>query len=391
MTVKVNATGTLEPIREIEIKSKASGKVLRLPVEVGDRVNRGALLAQVDTTDLAVILRQKLANLEHVRVQHRIASAKKDRADNLLARGMMSGDDHDAAVLAHAATRARLIGAEAELEQTRVQMTETVVRAPITGTILEKKVEKGQIIVSAISQVSEGTEILTMADLSTMQVRVLVDETDLGRIRTGQRAIVTPDAFSERRFHGNVLKIEPKAEKKRDATYYPVLIHIENPSNTLLPGMNCKIVIDIVNKDSVLVASTDALVRPDEAEQIGELLGIEKDSVKAALEKMGTSGTTPEQLSPWMPREVRARLLTRMGGGRPQTKDVALVFVADSVAGIYARAVRIGIKDWNVTEITEGVEEGDILLLPPSAMVAEQFAEFQKMLERHGGKLPGKK
>jgi HlyD family secretion protein len=394
MAVKVNATGTLEPIREIEIKSKASGQVLRLTVEVGSRVSQGVLLAQVDTTQLAVTLRQRLASLEHAQVKYRIAAAQKDRSDGMLAQGMISSDKHDQDVLAHVATRAGLINAEAALEQVRVQMAETVVRAPISGTILEKEVEVGQIISSATSGVSEGTELLTMADLSIMQVRVLVDETDLGRIRTGQHATVTPDAFSDRHFRGDILKIEPKAEKKRDATYYPVLIHIDNPGNILLPGMNCKVAIDIVSKDSALVASTDALVRPDEAEQIGELLGIEKDSVKAALERMGagqSGGMRPDQISGFMSRDARARLLARMGGGRPQAKDIALVFVADSAAGIYPQAVRIGIKDWNVTEVTEGVEEGDILLMPPSAMVAEQFAEFQKLLERFGGKLPGKK
>ena len=387
MAVKVNATGTLEPVRTIEIKSKASGKILRLPVETGQRVARGALLALVDTTAVAANLRQRQATLDHARARFEIAERQKNRDDDLLRRGMISQDAIDRSLLEYTSTRASFINAQAELEKAQEQRDDTILRAPIAGTILEKKVEEGQIIASATSGLSEGTTILAMADLSTMQVRVLVDETDLGRIRPGQPAVVTPDTYPERRFAGEVLKIEPKAKKEREAIYFPALIHIDNRDGVLLPDMNCKVVIDIVSKENALVVSTDALVPPADAVQIGNLLNVPEDSVKAALESVGASGG-PRMAQGWgMSRAAMVQMAAARG---PQASDAAVVFVADST-GISVHAVRVGLKDWDVTEIAEGADDGDVVLLPPSSMVAEQFAEFQKLLDRFGGKLPGRK
>ena len=198
---------------------------------------------------------------------------------------------------------------------------------------------------------------------------------------------MTPDTYPERRFVGEVLKIEPKAKKEREAIYFPALIHIDNRDGVLLPDMNCKVVIDIVSKENALVVSTDALVPPADAVQIGNLLNVPEDSVKAALESVGASGG-PRMAQGWgMSRAAMVQMAAARG---PQASDAAVVFVADST-GISVHAVRVGLKDWDVTEIAEGADDGDVVLLPPSSMVAEQFAEFQKLLDRFGGKLPGRK
>jgi|SaaInl4_150m_RNA_FD_contig_71_87716_length_3075_multi_4_in_0_out_0_2 HlyD family secretion protein len=391
MAVKVNAAGTLEPVRSIEIKSKAAGQILRLPVEVGDRVGRGALLAQVDTTEVAANLRQSQAELDHARAEFRIADQTKQRDDNLLERGMISVDDHNNSLLDYTRTRSRLVNAETSLQKAMERRNDTVLRATMAGTILEKSVEEGQIIASPMSGVSEGTTLLKMADLSRMQVRVLVDETDIGRIRPGQNCIVTPDAHSDRRFVGEVLKIEPKAKKQREVVYYPVLIHIDNAEGLLLPDMSCKVTIDIVSKENALVVSTDALVRPNDAGTVAELLHISADTVKVLMDAVGAGGSggiNADEIPGWFNRQQRMALL---GGNAPVERNAALVFVVDSTEGIQPRAVIAGIKDWDVTEISSGLEEGQVVLMPPSAMVAEQFIEFEKLLERFGGKLPGKK
>ena len=101
------------------------------------------------------------------------------------------------------------------LENARIQLEDTDVRAPITGTIIAKNVERGQVISSPTSDVGGGTVLLKMADLSLVQVRTLVDETDIGKIQPGQRATVTVDAYPNRPFEGTVLKIEPQAVASR--------------------------------------------------------------------------------------------------------------------------------------------------------------------------------
>ena len=117
--------------------------------------------------------------------------------------------------------------------------------APITGTIIEKTVERGQVISSPTSDVGGGTVLLKMADLNLVQVRTLVDETDIGKIQAGQRATVTVDAYPNRPFEGTVLKIEPQAETEQNVTMFPVLVRIENRNGLLRPGMNAEVEIHV--------------------------------------------------------------------------------------------------------------------------------------------------
>jgi len=391
MITDVTSTGRIEPIRTIDIKSKASGKILRLPVETGDVVQTGALLAQVDTTEAATQVRQKRADLEYIQAQLTMAEGKKGRAVDLLRQGMISRDEYDQAILDYAETRSRLISTQAGLESAEERLRETVVRAPTRGTILEKKVEEGQVIASATSLVSEGTSLMKMADLTNMQVRVLMDQTDLGKIRPGQEATIIADAYRGRKFEGRVIKIEPQS-KREQITYFPVIIQIDNREGLLLPGMDCTVSIHVSRLENVLTVSTDALVALDEAEKVAPLLDIPQDSVAAAIRAAGGTPTglteaasSREQIPSWL----------RQGLPRPQPtgpSNAAIVFVADSAnARIRSVAIKFGMQDWDVTQITEGLEDGMTAVIPPSAMVAQQFKEYREMMDRFGASLPGKK
>ncbi len=362
MNIRVSASGLIEPIREIEIKSKASGKILRLSVESGDRVTRGALLALVDTTEVAANLRQSLARLEYVRSQYRVAERAKNRADDLYRRGMISEDEYDTAQLEYTGRRADLISSEADVDKKQEQRNDTVLRAPIAGTILEKDVEEGQIIASATSAVSEGTTLMKMADLTRVQVRVLVDESDVGRVHAGQHAAVTADAYPDRKFEGEIDKIEPVPESEQNVTFYPVLIAIDNSDRLLLPGMRMSAEIDVLSVDSVVTVSSDAVVLLRDAGYTGTLINVPEDDVKAVMDSAGVD---------------------------PMARDKAVVFVADtSDNSLEPVVVSIGVRDWNLTEITDGLKEGQIVLVPPSASIARQFQEYRERY-RQWNRLPG--
>jgi len=352
IAINVSATGVLEPVREIEIKSKASGKILRLPVEVGDAVEAGVLLAQVDTTDVKATLRQKEADLEFRRAQYTIAERQKQRSDDLVRQGMISLDEHDRAVLDYASSHAALVGAETELEQARERVAETVVRAPMRGTILEKHVEVGQIIASATSQVTGGTTLMKMADLSVLQARVVIDARDLSRARPGLQATVVADAYPDREFKATTGKIEPQPQEKGNNTYFPMVITIDNREGLLLPGIKCKVEIEVERLDSALAVSIDAVATPEGARQIAPLLDIPPDSVSVALAKAPAEN----------PR-------------------VGIVFVPDG-AGFGPVAVGTGLRNWEYVQITSGLKEGAEVIIPPSAEVARQFREFREMIRR---------
>ena len=366
MNIRVSASGLIEPVREIEIKSKASGEVLRLPVATGQIVRAGAILAQVDTTEAATAVRQRLAELDYQRAQLTVATDRKSSAERLLARGMISRDEYHRAVLEHARVRSLIVSTEAALAQAWERMAETTVRAPITGTILEKRVEAGQIIASATSGVTEGTTLLRMANLAAVRVRVLMEQSNLGRVRPGQNADVTPDAYRDRRFTGRVEKIEPQSVRRRDVTYFPVFIELDNRDGLLLPGMDCSVTIRVSSLVGALTVSSDAVVTPDEARTIAPLLGVPGEAFARAA-KVPTADTDGT-----------------LGSG--------IVFVLDSVAaGVRPVAIRYGLRDWNLTEVREGLAEGMTAIIPPSASVVEQFRQFDALLRRIGVKLPGRR
>lgn len=391
MITNVTSTGRIEPIRTIEIKSKASGKILRLPVETGVLVEAGALLAQVDTTEAATQVRQKRADLGYIRAQLTIADGKKDGAADLLRRGMISKDEDDQSQLEYARIQSLLISTQAALEGAETQLRETIVRAPSRGTILEKSVEEGQIISSATSGVTSGTTLLRMADLTNMRVRVLMDQTDLGKIRPGQDATIVADAYRDRRFEGRVVKIEPQSRRDHDVTYFPVLIDIDNRDGLLLPGMDCTVNTHVSRLENVLTISSDAVVPLGEAEKIAPLLDVPQGTVAAAIVAAGGKPTgvteaasSRDQVAAWLRRGLTA----------PETgpSDVAIVFVTDS-ASARARpvAIKFGVQDWDVTQVVAGLEEGTTAIIPPSAMVAQQFKEYREIMDRIGASLPGKK
>ncbi len=366
MVSEVATTGKVEPIREIEIKSKASGEVLRLPVATGQIVSAGAILAQVDTTEAATAVRQRLAELIYQRAQLTVATDQKSSAERLLARGMISRDEYNRAVLEHARVRSLIVSTEAALAQARERMAETTVRAPITGTILEKRVEAGQIIASATSGVTEGTTLLRMADLSAVRVRVLMEQSNLGRVRPGQAVEVTPDAYRDRRFSGSVEKIEPQSVRRRDVTYFPVFIELDNRDGLLLPGMDCAVTIRVSQLTDALTVSSDAVVTPEEARTIAPLLGVSGEAMDGAAQAVSS--------------------------GDDDTLGTGIVFVLDSVAAeVQPVAIQWGLRDWNLTEVRAGLEEGMTGVIAPSATVVEQFRQFEATLEQLGIKLPGKR
>jgi HlyD family secretion protein len=293
---------------------------------------------------------------------------------------MIPTDEHDDAVLEYTRQQVNLVSQESELAKAQVQMDETIVRAPSRGTILERKVAVGQVIASGTSGLSEGTTLMKMADLSTMQVRVLVDEADIGKVRTGLTSVVKVEAYPDRSFTAKIDKIEPVSEAQQNVTFFPVLINIDNPGRLLLPGMRSTVEIEIVHKDSVLTVGSDALVTVQDAPATGKLLGVSEDTVKALLARAGVKAgpsLPPGMLPPGM----------RLPGGAPPppgAQDRAVAFVPDS-AGFHAVVVRTGIRDWKSTEIVEGLPERTVVIVPPSATIAQQFAQYREMARKYSG------
>ena len=164
--VTAHATGTVEADTTVQVKTRASGEVLGIKVETGQLVKRGALLMQIDPRLSRNAVAQAEAAVVAAKVQLNNATIQKQRSDSLLAAQAITAQEHDQDVLAYANAKAALVSAQVTLENNRINLEDADVRAPITGTIIEIDVSRGQVIASATSNVGGGTTLLTMADLN---------------------------------------------------------------------------------------------------------------------------------------------------------------------------------------------------------------------------------
>lgn len=400
LIVSAAATGVLEPVRVVEVKSKASGEILRLPVESGDRVERGALLAQIDPKDPKNQVARAEAELEVARAGFRIAEGQLARSEQLLEREVVSSEEHEQVILQHANARAALVKAEIDLDLASERLAEATVRAPTTGVVIEKSVEEGQIISSATSQVTGGTTLMRMADLEELQVRTLVDETDIGRVHAGQEAGIVVDAYPSEHFTGTVLKVEPQAVIEQNVTTFPVLVRIPNDRGLLLPGMNCEVEIEIHRRAGALTVPNEAVRTLQEARQAAAALGIEVAGLAPAGSEAGARGpnAAPDEArsAAGEARAAPESRGTRQAGSAPGgtgaahkggAKREAVVFVVDGDR-LTARPITIGVRNWDDTEVLQGLAAGEQVAVMLSTQALREQAQFRERMRTVTG-VPG--
>lgn len=279
LLLRAEATGTVEPVREVEVKSKASGEILRLAADIGDVVGQGALLAEVDPRDVSNRFDQTQADLRVAEAQLEIAKAQLDRQQRLLDAQVITQSEFENATLSHANAQASLVRAQTNFSLAELQLADVRIRAPMAGTIIQKNVEEGTVIQSASSNVSGGTALFVMANLGEMQVRTLVDETDMGDITAGLQAVVRVEAYPDRSFQGVVDKIEPQATVVQNVTMFPVIVSIDNRSGLLRPGMNAEVEVEIDEALGVVVVPNNAVVQVTDIGPAAMALGLDVESM----------------------------------------------------------------------------------------------------------------
>ncbi len=281
--VAANAAGQVEPVTTIEVKSKASGEIIAVAVETGDHVEPNDLLVRVDQRIPGNALAQAQADLVVAKAQFANAESQLARSEALHDSQIVTDEEFENARLQHANATASLVRADRNLEDARIAYEDTEIRAPAAGIILSKTVEVGTVIQSASSNVSGGSLLLRMANLDTVQIRTLVDETDIGRVEAGLEATITVDAHPGRRFTGRVLKIEPEAVTQQNVTMFPVLTRIPNYEGLLKSGMSAEVEIHIGRKDGVLTVPNAALRTPNDVSSAAAVLGLDMETVQAQL------------------------------------------------------------------------------------------------------------
>ena len=227
LEVAVSSAGIVEPIATVEVKSKASGEVLDVLIEVGDTIEENTLMVSIDPRIVRNRLAQAEASLKAAISRREIADTQQERVLKLVAQGTLTQADLEQAELDLATAEAQVVSARVDVENARIAVEDTDIRAPISGTVIFKPVEVGQVISSPTQDFAGGTLLLQMADLSAVQIRSLVDETDIGKIRPGLPTKVSVAAYPNQPFPGEVVKIEPQAVVEQNVTMFAVLVSIQ--------------------------------------------------------------------------------------------------------------------------------------------------------------------
>lgn len=290
ISVETQSTGVVEPINLIEVKSKASGLITRMPVDVGSVVKPGDLIAQIDTRDVRNQYDQSLAASRAAEAKQQVSAIQKKRADELFAAKVITAPEHETALIDFANAQSSLVAARTNLDLAKQRLEDATVRAPVAGVILQKTVSQGTVITSATSAFGGGTTIVQMADLQQVRMRALVNETDIGGVRLGQSASVVMDAYPNRQFLGTVEKVEPQAVVQQNVTMFPVLVSLDNSDRQLMPGMNGEVHMVAEQRDHVLSVPVDAIRGVREAPTIAPLLGLDPDSVRQQLASQMQAG-----------------------------------------------------------------------------------------------------
>lgn len=408
LDVRAEAAGTIQPRKIVEVKSRVAGELQRLAADTNQQVLAGALLAEIDPRDVNNAFEQAAADLEVAKARVETTTSQARRANRLFDQGVVAAQDRETADLTATNAKADLLKAQTNLDLARQRLGDVKIRAPISGTIIERTVEQGQIVTSASANVSGGTTLVRMADLSTMQARALVDEVDIGRMRPGQPVDVTVEAYPGRVFRGTVEKIEPLAVVDQNITMFPVLVHLANPEGLLKPGMNAEVSVAIAQRRGVVAVPNAAVVAIKDLVSVGTMLGLDAEAMRAKLGAARGAGRDGrprdrERTAGSPSADSSGATVGRGGrdgadrGGRargpaasspesapsPESDGAegvrpGFVFVRGA-AGPEARAVRLGVSDWDFTEVVEGVAAGDSVYL---ISVARMQQQQQRMSDR---------
>ncbi|MDB9947121.1 efflux RND transporter periplasmic adaptor subunit [Gammaproteobacteria bacterium] len=356
LELTVEASGTVEAISSIEIKSKASGQVLFLGAEVGDYVEEGVVLARIDQRTPTNTLAQANADLEVAKVRLSNAQNQFDRSKRLHDEGNISDKSFEDAQEAFSSARAQLVRAEVFLENARIALDDTSVRSPIAGTVISRLAEVGQVITSPTSAVGGGTLLMEMADLNKVRVRALIDEIDIGKISIGQEVTLKVSAYRDKRFTGVVSKIEPMSKIDQNVTTFPVLIDIENKDNLLLIGMNTDVEIEILNEEVALALPAGSLRTRKDVVSVAGLLGIKQTDLDSFLSKK-------------VPGE---------------NFDTFIVLKKTS-KGAFPHWVKVGKTDLNHVEVKGGIAEKEIVYVLPSEGLIKYQQRFSERVKGRFG------
>ena len=351
VTMTVTATGTLSAVTTVQIGSQVSGVIARLHTDFNSPVQKGQLLAELDPTPFQAQVEQRRADVTQAEVAANDMRIKYDRQRRLVEQGLAAQADLDAAKAQYDSARAQVLQARAALSQATTNLRYTRIVSPTDGIVIDKQYEVGQTVAASFQA---PTLFQIAQDLTKMQVQADVDQSDIGRVKVGQVARFTVDAFPEDEFRGKIAQIRFNAQVNQNVVTYPVIIEVPNPDGRLRPKMTANVTFDVASVKDVLRVPNAALrFRPpaegDEKEKSAS--GGGGDPMRRAAQSGGPGLAGAARQMPGGRKgaaAAKSQTVYLLAGGEKEKKTLKPV------------EIRTGISDGRFTQVVSGdLKPGD--------------------------------
>src|SRR5438046_1614221 len=381
----VSATGKVQPETEVKISPEVAGEITELPVIDGAHVNKGDLLVKVKPDSYKALLEQQEAAISAAKatnLQQKATMMKTEqdlkRADDMYNKKTISIQEYNTAQAAYDVAKNTFESSLHEIEraqagssQARDQLSKTTIYSPIDGTVTVLNSKLGERVV-ATNQFA-GTEVLRVADLSSMQAQVDVNENDVVNVKVGDKAVVTIDAYGDRKFHGTVVQIANTgktsgAGTQEEVTNFEVKTHIDENDVKLRPGMSCTAEIQTnMVKDVVAVPMQAVTIRTGDSNLSPE--EIEKKKQKQAATDKGDNAA-----------EFTNQKLEKQTEKAEREKITKGVFTMSKDGKAHWAKVTTGIADDTYMEIKSGVQPGDDVISGSYSAISRKLKDGAKVV-----------
>src|SRR5213080_4743415 len=325
ITQAVTATGTLNPVVNVQVGSQVSGNIQKLFADFNSKVKAGDVVAQIDPVLFKATVTQAEGDLASAQAALELAKINATRTQALVSKQNSSQQDLDQAMANLHQAEANLKIKQGALDKAKADLDHCTITSPVDGEVISRSVDVGQTVAASL----QAPIIFTIAnDLAKMQIDANVAEADVGVVAVDQTVDFTVDAFPARTFHGKVVQVRNAPITVQNVVTYDTVIGVSNADLKLKPGMTANVSIVIAHKDNVLQLKNAALrFRPPEA----------------APSAQPRSTSSPSGQRPTTARERKPdRTVYVLSYGRPKPVQI-----------------KTGISDGIVTEVTEGLKEGD--------------------------------
>ncbi|CAG4884848.1 Macrolide-specific efflux protein MacA [Georgfuchsia toluolica] len=252
----VSANGTLNPVILVSVGTQVSGTVKKLHVDFNDHVQKGQVLAELDDILFSSQLGQSEATLRSARATLDLAVANERRMQSLFKQEYASQQDLDSAVQAKKSAQAQVEQYASQVRKDRANLDYSVIRSPVSGVVVDRQIDIGQTVAASFQT---PTLFKIAQDLSKMQIDSSFAEADIGAIKVGQPVRFNVDAFPNRSFQGSVKQVRLNPTTQSNVVTYDVVVAVDNPDQTLLPGMTAYVNIMVNQRNDVLTVPNAAL------------------------------------------------------------------------------------------------------------------------------------